>query len=170
LQSLDRVTGMAIGMFRIVVGFGSGVLLFRLLEGVERRGRLLPWAALLMLGAIGWLFLRSYRGGIEPLLWAPAYFSLLIFLLARGGDGFMAWRPLAHLGRISYSLYVVHGMTLTASRIAFPTDEVAKMSAPARALDILGTFAVMIILAEISHRYVEMPMRAKIVARLRARR
>jgi peptidoglycan/LPS O-acetylase OafA/YrhL len=59
------------------------------------------------------LFLRG--ASLRLLILGPSFFLFALFAFAHAGrlGRWMEWRPLRHLGNMSYSYYLLHGLTLT---------------------------------------------------------
>jgi peptidoglycan/LPS O-acetylase OafA/YrhL len=115
--------------------FIPGMLLFEVMEGGGGRRWLGSWgeraAVAAVLGALAVVAALRPTSGmhlgmhLEPdflrgaslrlLLLGPSFFLLALFAFAHGGwlKTWMEWRPLRHLGNMSYSYYLLHGVTLT---------------------------------------------------------
>jgi peptidoglycan/LPS O-acetylase OafA/YrhL len=149
--------------------FHAGIILPQLLRGGTARrifsNGALTIAALLALLVLDYLY-ASHR------LWMPYEFvadaaislQLLGFILCRPDDGTVRWleaRPLVWLGDVSYSFYVyslslqilVSGLLLR-FLAAPPSDGLA---IGLTLLVILGTIALALPMAAISHRWIELP-------------
>ncbi len=79
--------------------------------------------------------------------------ALVIFggLTPNRGSRVLAWRPLAHIGDLSYSLYLWHWPLLVFARRLWPDSVVA----------VIGALILTYIAAYLTYRYVETPFRGR---------
>jgi peptidoglycan/LPS O-acetylase OafA/YrhL len=85
-------------------------------------------------------------------------FAVLIYCVAREGMfvKFLEMKPLPYLGKISYGLYVYHfGITWLAGRIR---DLIEMPESLAKFLTALIAFAVTLLVASLSYRFIEKPI------------
>jgi peptidoglycan/LPS O-acetylase OafA/YrhL len=122
----DRSLSMTLGFVRCLGGFFLGVLTYQAYLYVQSR----PWltersnvvdAALMAALVCFVLFVATKRRGYSDFL-VPPFVAIIVLLVAArpesvAGRALMA-KPLAWLGKVSYSVYMVHWLTITvASRI-----------------------------------------------------
>jgi peptidoglycan/LPS O-acetylase OafA/YrhL len=122
--------------------------------------RLLDVAGLLSLGALVAFFLRInefqaflYRGGLA-LVGLTTAFAILVVVhpRARLATKVLEWRPLRWIGLRSYSIYLWHWPVFMVTR---PQLDVPLDGAPLLALRLAAT----VLLADLSYRFVEVPIR-----------
>jgi peptidoglycan/LPS O-acetylase OafA/YrhL len=149
--------------------FQAGIILPRLLgNGTARRifsNGALTVAALLVLLLLDYLY-DSHR------LWMPYKFvadaavsvQILGFIVCRPADGAVRWlgaRPLVWLGDVSYSFYVYSlSLQLLTSSLLLPFLDAPPSDGLATVLTlvvILGTIALALPMAAMSHRWIELP-------------
>lgn len=101
-----------------------------------------------------------------PDLWVIPVFGLLILATAHNRTGvftFLNWQLLQYLGKISYSIYLIHGVWFLIFWFALPAFKVALGVAQLPLLFKLAyavTFlALTLVAAHFSYRYIEMPGR-----------
>ncbi len=104
---------MAFGLPRIAVEFSLGVLLYSIWSSSPKTsysGRE-QWMAVVLTLALGNYFALTV-GEQKALMVAPILAGGLIWVLAGGGANSSCLKssPAQYLGRISYSLYIVHGV------------------------------------------------------------
>jgi peptidoglycan/LPS O-acetylase OafA/YrhL len=163
---------MGFNVFRCLAEFTIGILLYE----VHRRG---AWARILASSTLAWSALAatlvSLHVGIADLLLVPQ-FALLILVGAANTGTFrrvFCARPLQYLGRISYSIYLVHFPVLFAFDVAIQSiwgaDVLGGLSLQHRLLGTLLCLPVVIGLAHLSHRFIEIEFSRALARRLRAR-
>nr|WP_198018812.1 acyltransferase [Azorhizobium doebereinerae] len=117
------------GLFRCVAGFFTGVVAYRVHEAMGERMRRLPPLAATMLevAAVALVVLFVARAGRGPdavravSLGAPLMFAAAVLVFATEGgqvSRLLRVRPLAALGRWSYSIYMGHQLVLMATLYA----------------------------------------------------
>lgn len=162
--------GMAYGVPRIGCAFAAGVVLFR---GWELAGRK-PWphgGTVAALGiaamALGGAWLEARQGHLAALPFALPVACLIVLGLASGDRGrvigMLSGRPANFLGRISYSLYMVHGMVFMFARSASIEFGWTGSSGPIWALAFAGSLIALLLAVGI-YSYVEVPCRRGLVA------
>ena len=111
----DLDISLDFGVFRCGMGFFLGAATYRVYEraDLDRRPVLracAPYVAAAVFVAIC-LFMEFKRPGPSDVLFLALAVTLIISLAASSGSRLDRWLrvpPLAHLGRISYSIYMVH--------------------------------------------------------------
>jgi peptidoglycan/LPS O-acetylase OafA/YrhL len=145
--------GLSIYLPVFMIGVSAALYEERLVAAVEVLRGKIGTAGLWTACALGLLasvpHVREYFGvhipaRLDPVAWLA---SFLFFALTLAGTS-MAARPLVWLGEVSYGLYLIHHLVLTAA-IAFwgRTAFVA-----------VGVVAISLALAELSFRYFEKPL------------
>ena len=139
-----------------------GCLLALMKTRSEERGTLdqaLAWAGLAMIVSSIFLYSKlTYFPGVSALL--PCVGAAL--LLATGREGkttvsrLLAWKPLAWVGTISYSLYLWHWPVMLASRF-----QVFPMLKPYGLMGKVTLLSLSMLLGYLSWRFVEQPFRSK---------
>lgn len=115
-MSADRVYyGTDTRIAEITIGgFAAAVAAHRRVADPRRPPTALRWAAPLALGAMAasWVLVdRSHPGLERGLLTAHALLAVVVVVAAASGTAVarpLGWAPLVALGRVSYSLYLVH--------------------------------------------------------------
>lgn len=101
------------GIFRCIAGFFIGHIVFRLVRAVPVS---LPQPTLIEVIGLAAMVLFVVRAGHTPLeYFAPFVFGVIvwIFALERGAvSSVLKSRPLAALGLVSYSIYMVHSLVI----------------------------------------------------------
>lgn len=166
--NLDIVKGLAVA--RCLAGFSLGMVIYAERHWIERLpGVVLGLAQLVGLG----LALATLLLGRNDVLAIPAFVLLVAATwpdrgwLARA----LAVRPLLWLGEISYSVYLVH-VVLLQPWLRFAQAGFEKLGYPplaARTALILGALAMVLLVANLTYRFVELPARKAIVRRFAAR-
>jgi peptidoglycan/LPS O-acetylase OafA/YrhL len=153
----DSPTG-TFGLIRCVFSFIAGSLMARaFLLGAEsdpvaaRRGGWLSWASVGFIAA---------TLAVQPLnMFAVFGFCGLIYALAfqRGGvNRLMSSAPMMFLGRISFSLYIIHYVPLKISVWLLQT-QFPQATLPMRAAIVVAIPAIIVLLAMLTHAAVERP-------------
>lgn len=158
----ENVLGVVnLGMMRGMMDFCIGILTYRFFTSRKVQLARMTEARPLLIGALLIVFLASFylpAKHVTDFLWLPVY-VLIVLLMAQPGTVWMrrlAWlRP---LGEISFALYLVH----------FGVEKIVAMIHPAWMTYISGmaiTVGVSVGLACVAHKYFEMPIYNKLVAR-----
>lgn len=167
LHHIGRGSAMALALPRVATGFGLGVLLYRLRERTEPTSRLWPWAAIIAALCVPALYATSKAHHIDPLIWAPAVFGIVVIGLAvpSAQHRFFTGRAPVYLGTISYSIYLIHDIVLLAARATYNSREMTGSAVPLKFAYLAVITAVVIAAAHVLHRYVESPWRARLGGR-----
>lgn len=169
LHLIDRDGGsaMALALLRVAAGFCVGVLLYRLRVHLPLRSRAWLVLALVCAAAVPVLYAISKERGIDPLMWAPAVFGVLVLALSGPGaqSRILTSRVPVYLGSISYSIYLVHDVVLLAVRAIYNSREVANSALHVKLAYLAAITAVVIALAAALHRWVETPWRTRLGGR-----
>jgi peptidoglycan/LPS O-acetylase OafA/YrhL len=142
-----HMEAMAIGAF---VGWGA-VHERRLLQRLAAD----PWARAFAYLALpfGWYFYLNWHTELGPAL----VYAFALAMLSHGPQSrFLAWTPVAALGRRSYAVYLLHPFALFATALAFERAGLLAnpmASWPFRVVGLLLTLCF----AEAAHRFVEIP-------------
>jgi len=147
-------------LVRVSGEFLAGCLLYRLYAAHASRPPTPAVASTLLLGAVG-------ATAFSPLAdWLmPAAACVLVYVLARGtgpGVGLFAAAPVVWLGRISYSIYLVHLPVFSCLNRLDPL--LAETGIVPRALFLAGHVAVALGVATVCYYAVERPGRRRIRA------
>ena len=138
--------------------YGLGMLVFWIGRATRRSTWRFAVALLMLIGAAA--LALDWRSRI-----ATALVTALLLAVAqrRGGLAFAAWPPLVRLGRISYSLFLIHFPVLLATNAA-----AAQLGPHPAWIDVLGlaaTFGLSVAAAQLLHRRVELrPASWRVVA------
>ncbi len=164
LELIGRTSAMEIGLFRVVTCFGVGVGAYL----IRMRTSFLPawshWVAIALLLCVPRLYAASTASGVDALGWTPAVFALAIYWLsAPQSRSILAHRVALYGGRVSYSLYLVHGLVLLSLRAIWPWTDLEDAALLARLGFFVFNLGVMFVLADLLHRLVEQPARALVV-------
>src|SRR5262245_27609564 len=91
---------------------GESVALVLAVAGLATASMLRPTSGVRLDLDLGFL----HGAGLRLLLLGPSFFLLTLYAFAHAGAlrRAMEWRPLRYLGNMSYSYYLLHGVTLTA--------------------------------------------------------
>lgn len=169
----DTLDGrMGFNVFRCFAEFTIGTFLYE----VHRRG---AWASFLASDVLAWgaaaATLVSLHLGIPDLLFVPQ-FALLILVGAANAGSFrrvLAAAPLQYLGRVSYSLYLVHFPVLFAVDVLIQSiwgpAVLGGLSLELRLVGLLLCLPVVIGLAHLTHRFVEVGLSRALARWLRRR-
>jgi peptidoglycan/LPS O-acetylase OafA/YrhL len=163
MRTLGRSINYA--MPRIAVEFTAGVLLYRLwvLQGLSRSittDRMAACALLVLLAAAGPSVV--FLGTHYALAAFPVVAAVLVYALAasHGRMERVLSHPYSHyLGRISYSIYLVHGVVIFGVRNVLHAYEL-RASAFAVIAGTLVLVTVTLALSDLLYRTVEVPARA----------
>ncbi|MGX1805418.1 acyltransferase family protein [Nocardia sp. NPDC055321] len=101
----------------------------------------------------------------QPLTILPAYVMFAAFLLLRR---YSFPRPLLYLGRISYSLYLVHALILD----AIPRWNTSVLGVPAQWLTLLTWVTTALLISALTYRFIEKPCHTlghRVIARIDSR-
>ncbi len=91
---------------------------------------------------------------VEPILIALFIIASVIVALRRDLAGWIVKSPLLnHIGKVSYGMYLIHGV------IMYSTERVLVGLTGSLAIGFLGACTATIIVASISFRYFELPVR-----------
>ncbi len=95
-------------------------------------------------------------------LWLVIFFVLVAYLgsCSNAGAKFWRWRPLVFLGDISYSLYMIHAISITLLTRFSPIDPQSIVSPVARAAFLLLGLALTVLSAAVMYYLIEMPCRS----------
>lgn len=117
--------------------------------------------ALVVLGATVWLYSphRITYPSVYTLLPCAATAAFLMAGAGSGGNRLLAWRPLAFVGLMSYSLYLWHVPLLTFAAYYSLT--------PLSALERAGVIGATFALAALSWRFIEQPVRQRALFKTR---
>jgi peptidoglycan/LPS O-acetylase OafA/YrhL len=162
---VQRQSAMAFGLIRILFCFLVGLCLARSWQlGLRPKKRAGPFGLALPFFSAP-LFYWARKGGLDPLALAPIVFACVIFLLAQEGQShrgfsgpFFQW-----LGRISYALYLVHGILVSLARGLGLLDFMRSLSPALQLLVLCAHVSFMVGLAALVHRWVEEPCRVRIL-------
>jgi peptidoglycan/LPS O-acetylase OafA/YrhL len=148
---------MAYGVFRIAAEFTSGVLLFRL--WTLRHDAVSPYIAIaaLMSLTLGGNALDSVIGKKTAFIYIPFLSAVVVYSFVCA-PRVLSGSVLQHLGRISYSLYIVHGVVLRFARGTIRAYGLAPEWILVGSLSAIG-------LAHIVYSYLEQPARAWLLSR-----
>ncbi len=161
------------GFFRCLCEFVIGIATWRLWRDglVKAAGSDLVIVACLAIVAASFHFKTFCPFG--DLVVVPVFVLLVLGLGYNRGavHGLLQTRPLQALGRISYSLYLVHGVVFSAAWFLMPTIRplVGVPSAPMRWAYAALFLAVVIGVSHLTYRYVERPARLWLLSLRRER-
>lgn len=168
----DRAFGVIdVYLFRCVLGFGSGVAvywsLFRwgVAENIARHPMLADLGAALTLVGLAALMVETGRHAPVSHFLASIALSVLCVALVPFGRAIravLARRPLVFLGDISYSIYLVHFPMQLAVYCA--TVHGLGVGYYDHAAMLLGFLALVIAVATVTHRAVELPAQRLLLA------
>lgn len=166
---LDIVKGLAI--LRCLAGFSLGMVLFMQRAWFER----LPDSLLTLMQATGLaLALATLLLGLNDVIAIPGFFLLVAATwpdrgwLARP----LAMRPLVWLGEISYSVYLVH-VVLLEPWVRFAPTVFARLGLTplaGRSCVVAGALLLVLFVAALTYRHVELPARKRVLRWFEARR
>lgn len=147
------------GLFLVVPTFAGGVLMSVVLPPAPNPGHAGRIAGLAVLCAVPLPYLLP----AGPVLAAAyvALFFLVIGLLGLAGPSagsFWNSRPATWLGRISYSLYLSHGITVTLLSRFVPLERLQSEGFPLRLAGFAGLMTVILVVAAALHHAFERPM------------
>jgi len=157
------------GFWRCLAGFYSGVLSAWLYRGLKAKTDMiasrLPFHVLEVFTLVVlYVFIVNFTGRLQFLFAPLAILFVLTFAIGRGGiSTFMSTKIMLYLGKISYSIYLVHvlisiGFTVFAERI-LPGVIGANWNAEGYGGDLLllPYLAVVIFVSHFTYKYVERP-------------
>lgn len=94
--------------FNQLTPFALGFLVFFALRDGPRLPRWLAWAGLALAGAAAVALVRHPPAVVQIHIAYSACFALAVLCIASGADAIVVNRPIRFLGRISFSVYLVH--------------------------------------------------------------
>ncbi len=164
---VGRDSAMELAIVRVAGGFGLGVLLFRAYDRAPPRSAAWLVIALVLLLSVPVAYAASKSAGLDPLVWAPVWFAPVVFGLASPAaqNRLTTNRPVLYLGRISYSVYLIHDVWLLGFRAAWHPRELADAPVAARIGYLTLDLVAIIVLAHLLHRFVEQPWRDRLAGR-----
>jgi peptidoglycan/LPS O-acetylase OafA/YrhL len=157
---------VAHGLLRLAGSFVAGCLLQRFFKA--GLGRTVPWhtvslTALLLLPTLA---LVTVHSGVRAFATAPILLALMIYGLAkddrRGWGRILAAPIMRYGGRISYSFYMVQGVSLAIAGSIITHFTLFPMTASAAGLLIMATTGATLLLALLLYHRVEVPGREAI--------
>ncbi|WP_443747209.1 acyltransferase family protein [Asticcacaulis solisilvae] len=151
------------GFFRCLSGFVIGMAVWK-----TWKAGALKWAGhdlvlVVLLAGLAAAFHFKTFGPYGDLMVVPA-FALLVVGLAHNSGAVQAvlnTKPLQYLGRISYSLYLVHGVAFSAFWFLMPWAK-AHLGVPTEAgrwLYAAGFIAIVVVVSHLTYAFVERPAR-----------
>jgi peptidoglycan/LPS O-acetylase OafA/YrhL len=154
-------TTMPYGMPRIAAGFTAGVLLHRFyaLKGAIPSTLITTVCVVCFAGASAYDRIYNYNASINYL---PALSCVLIYCLLSPGKvtSALSTRTMVYLGRISFALYMVHGVFIRIAHSLIPV----KLQDPVTGWSLLlAVVAASFASAALLYRYVEEPARRRMV-------
>jgi peptidoglycan/LPS O-acetylase OafA/YrhL len=167
------------GFPRCLLGFFTGVLCCKFYAGFAPRlsGRLCTLAELAILVAVVLLF----TGVLTPFLAVPVMAAAVIACAREGGRAtrVLRWAPLIALGRLSYSIYMVHWLMISLFKLAtnelrnkFALDLWGALKMDGQAVHVFGRnplegavfllafLAATLALSVLTYKFIEQPGRA----------
>lgn len=158
-------THPSFGVIRVVVEFGAGVLIFKLSNNLPLF-RLSKWMRVIGVPLLLVLvFLSSHL--LVSFLWMIPFFFLLVYLIATGQfflNTFLSRGWVKYGGRISYSLYMVHGMIMLMFLKLAPLESFIETSAIYRLGYIVAYLLVTMLVTIFIYHFVEEPARRKLLS------
>ncbi|MGO4723494.1 MULTISPECIES: acyltransferase family protein [unclassified Inquilinus] len=165
---LNQSAGLAI--LRCLPSFGIGILIARLVETRDQALRRLGGAA----GAAAALILAVLllHLGAPDILLIPVFAWIVLSLALDGGTvaRALSWRPLHLLGLWSYSIYMVHPLVLKIEMQVLLRSGDRLQSLPYLVAVSAAALLAVVLLAALLFRWVEVPARRALYARLDRRR
>jgi peptidoglycan/LPS O-acetylase OafA/YrhL len=156
--------GMPVVPIRVLVGFVSGAVVYRLTRGCLASARfgLIGAAALVALVALTpWIAEGPLLGASTPVICAVAVGSLS---LARGPvQQLLASGPMEYGGRISFSVYMVHGILLMAFVRFINPAELIDQAFGVRLIVVVGELVLLLGAGALLYHVVERPAQAAIM-------
>ncbi|TNC47712.1 acyltransferase [Rubellimicrobium rubrum] len=131
------------GAARFGLSFSMGVLLFRLRDRIMPKQPVPLWAALPAFGFV----LLPHEAIWLSLLWVMLVFPLALIALASASYPAAAAKPLDHLGRLSFGVYILHAPAMLFVAAAFKVvlgeawDDNGSLLAAAAVVAVLGLSA-----------------------------
>lgn len=96
---------------------------------------------------------------LHPLLFSAVFAGLIAVVIPSGSDIRISVRnPLSYLGRISYGLYLFHGMVIIATLKVLSDHHLQIDTVPMLCLDILITFGISVLIAAAFYHFFEKPI------------
>jgi peptidoglycan/LPS O-acetylase OafA/YrhL len=167
-RQLNQSAGLAV--LRCLPSFGLGILIARLVETRDPALRRLGGAA----GAAAALVLAVLllHLGAPDILLIPVFAWIVLSLALDGGSvaRALSWRPLHLLGLWSYSIYMVHPLVLKVEMQVLLRSGDRLQSLPYLVAVSAAALLVVVLLAALLFRWVEVPARRALYARLDRRR
>lgn len=167
---LNQSAGLAI--LRCLPSFGLGILIARLVETRAGDPALRRLGGAAGAGAALALAVLLLHLGAPDILLIPV-FAWIVLSLALGGGAVaraLSWRPLHLLGLWSYSIYMIHPLVLKLEMQVLLRSGDRLQSLPYLAGVSAGALLVVVVLAALLFRWVEVPARRALYARLDRRR
>jgi len=163
--------------------FLAGVLLYHLAHQAAFRSWLSHRPTAVVLLAFGLLALASFLEGnttiVDLYVWQALALACIVLALSGGALDFLLWKPLQHVGRLSYSCYLLHFIFAAAGLKLFgvhPTSDrpSVDLGSPQRNLLAFAGAALLgvagtVVAASLTERFVEKPgiaLGRKVIARL----
>lgn len=163
LRVLDhRLWNLEIALLRIILGFSVGVIIYLLVEKIPREHSSKPVSAV-------WVYLCLLTLLI-PVgnLWGVPIFAWFIYLIAikrSPFNSFLSQRWIVYGGKISYALYLVHGLLLEIILLAIKPEDLADAGDFVKITYMVSFVVISLLLASAAYHFVEEPCRRYIVGR-----
>ena len=164
MYHLKRPSAMEVGLVRVAGGFSMGVMICNLrtilpATFVKSRGWLLLGCLCLALGPC--YYSLTMKIWVSSLIWAPMAFVPVVFALAQPGaqSGFLVKPLWLYLGRISYSLYMVHAVVFMAIRAIYSSKLLVDAHGVIQIGYVLMDIALVIFIAHLFYGRIEEPCR-----------
>ena len=175
IVSLAMFTGFAINNFpfthpvywllRIACEFTAGVLLFKIWQ-LRGNNEFSQWFKILLVPSLTLVILLLSHIPISFVIIVPFLF-LTVYLIATDQyflNKFLARPSITYGGRISYSLYMVHGMTILGFHRYLTIGEIAATDTAIKITYILAYLVVTFALTLACYHWVEEPARKALLA------
>jgi peptidoglycan/LPS O-acetylase OafA/YrhL len=165
---LNQSAGLAI--LRCLPSFGLGILIARLVETHDPALRRLGGAAGAAAALIFTVLLLHL--GAPDILLIPVFAWIVLALALDGGSvaRVLSWRPLHLLGLWSYSIYMVHPLVLKVEMQVLLRSGDRLQSLPYLVAVSTAALLAVVLLAALLFRWIEVPARRALYARLDRRR
>jgi peptidoglycan/LPS O-acetylase OafA/YrhL len=148
------------GLVRVAGGFSAGCFLSRVYR--SGWGERLPWDALAL--TLGLAICASTTcWGAPP--WLVPLFAVLVLALARARGPvarLLASAPLLYAGRVSYAMYLTHGLALAAFEKLVPAERLAPAGLLARLAAVAGAALCVGAAAHLTYTLIEEPGRLRL--------